>query len=103
LRDGMVDVGPRPAADGSAVPGAVWPLLRDIDADLLFERQSMTITAQRGTINGMRISETVARIPDLGHDSTLEVRGQTAGALSDLLGYVNASPIAGWIGDVTRG
>ena len=103
LRDGMVDVGPRPAADGSAAPGAVWPLLRDIDADLLFERQSMTITAQRGTINGMRISETVARIPDLGHDSTLEVKGQTAGALSDLLGYVNASPIADWIDGVTRG
>ena len=103
LRGGMVDVAPRPAADGSAAPGAVWPLLRDIDADLLFERQSMTISAQRGTINGMRISETVARIPDLGHDSTLEVKGQTAGTLSDLLGYVNASPIAHWIGDVTRG
>ena len=103
LRGGMVDVAPRPAADGSAAPGAVWPLLRDIDADLLFERQSMTISAQRGTINGTHISETVARIPDLGHDSTLEVKGQTAGTLSDLLGYVNASPIAHWIGDVTRG
>ena len=73
-------------------PGTPWPLLRDIDADLVFERQGMTIRAQRGTISGARISEATARIPDLGHDATLEVRGQVAGELADMLGYVNASP-----------
>ena len=46
-------------------------LLRDIDADVLFERQSMTISAQRGTLNGTHISETVARIPDLGQGNAL--------------------------------
>jgi uncharacterized protein (TIGR02099 family) len=103
LRGGVLDVAPAADANGRRTPGTPWPLLREIDADLLFERQGMTIRAQRGTIGGARISETTARIPDLGHDATLEVRGQVAGALADMLGYVNASPVARWTGGVTRG
>ncbi len=103
LRGGVLDVAPSADANGRRTPGTPWPLLREIDAELLFERQGMTIRAQRGTIHGARISETTARIPDLGHDATLEVRGQVAGALSDMLGYVNASPVARWTGGVTRG
>ncbi|HTN50459.1 MAG TPA: YhdP family protein [Burkholderiaceae bacterium] len=103
LRGGVLDVAPQAAADGQLAPGAVWPLLRDIDADLLFERQGMTITAQRGTMSGARITEAVARVPDLGHDATLEVKGQLAGELADLIGGINASPVARWIGEVTRG
>ena len=103
LRDASLDVSPQIGPNGERASTPVWPLIRDIEADLLFERQGMTIRAQRGTINGARIAETTARIPDLGHDATLNVSGQATGALADLLGYVNASPVAGWIGNITRG
>ena len=103
LRDGVLDVSPQVDANGNRAPTPVWPLIRAIDADLLFERQGMTIRAQERLINGARISEATARIPDLGHDATLNVSGQVTGALGDMLGYVNASPVAGWIADITRG
>jgi uncharacterized protein (TIGR02099 family) len=86
-----------------AAPGAVWPVLSDIDADLVFERASMTITAQRGRAYDARIERATARIPNLGHDPTLDVKGQVAGPLADLLRYTNASPVRGWIGGITEG
>jgi len=103
LRDGAVDVSPQVDANGARASTPVWPLLTGIEADLLFERQSMTVRAQSGLVNGARIGETTARIPDLGHDATLNLNGRVTGALGDLLGYVNASPVAGWIADITRG
>jgi uncharacterized protein (TIGR02099 family) len=103
LRDAVLDVAPQVNADGQRAPTPTWPLIRAIDADLLFERQGMTIRAQRGTLNGVRITDATARIPDLDHNATLNLSGQAAGALGDLLGYVNASPVAGWIGNITRG
>jgi uncharacterized protein (TIGR02099 family) len=103
LRNGVVDVAPQVGPNGERAATPVWPLIRDLDAELLFERQGMSVRAQRGTLNGVRIAEATARVPDLGHDATLNVAGQVSGALSAMLGYVNASPVAGWIGDVTRG
>ncbi len=93
-----------PGDDGRpAEPGAVWPLLSEIDADLLFERASMTITAQRARAYGARIDNATARIPNLGHDATLDVRGAASGPLAEMVRYVNTSPVKGWIGGVTDG
>lgn len=101
LRNGVLDVAPEADASGRRTPGRPWPLLRDIDADVLFERQSMTITAQRGNIHGVAIREAVARIDNLGAEALLDVRGQTEGALTDMLAYVNASPVAQWTQAIT--
>jgi len=104
LRNAVLDVAPHADTPGERSPGKPWPLIRDLDAEVAFERQSMSIRAQRGTIGGARIADTTtARIPDLNHDATLEVRGQVAGALAGIVEYVNNSPIGGWIGNVTRG
>ena len=84
-------------------PGAVWPVLSDIDADLAFERASLTITAQRGRAYGARIEQATARIAHLGHDATLDVKGRLNGPLADLLRYANASPVKDWIGGITDG
>ena len=103
LRGGVVDVAPSADADGHRVPGSHWPLLRDLDADVLFEREGMSVRAARGTIVGTNIVEATARIADLGHDATLEVRGQVAGELARMFDYVNSSPLVRTLGAVTRG
>jgi uncharacterized protein (TIGR02099 family) len=103
MRDGVLDVGPELAPSGARTPGRTWPLIRGIEAELLFERQGMTVRAQRASINEVRVTEAVARIPDLEKDATLALTGQASGALADIVGYINASPVAGWIGGVTRG
>lgn len=78
-----------------------WPLLSGIDGDLLFDRDSMTVTTRHGAVDGVRITDTVARISELGRNATLEVHGVAEGPLTDMLRYVNASPVARWIGGVT--
>ncbi len=94
-----------PAALQSERPAAappIWPLLTDIDADLLFERASVTVTAQRGAVYGAKLTNVVARIPNLERDATLDVRGVAEGPLADMLRYVNTSPVSRWIGAVTE-
>lgn len=84
-------------------PGSVWPLLTGIDAELLLERASMTINAQRGSVYGARIESTSARIANLGESPVLEVNGQATGPLADMVRYVNESPVSQWIGGFTEG
>ena len=88
-------------AEKPVTASRIWPLLEDIDADLLFDRASMTVTAQRGRVYGAKLANVVARIPNLGGDATLDVRGVAEGPLADLLRYVNTSPVSRWIGAVT--
>ncbi len=102
VRGVVLDVVPEVGPDGQRAAVPHWPLLRDIDADLQFERRSMTIRARRGVIGGARIGETTARIPELGHGATLEVAGVVTGALADMLAYVNTSPVVQWTGGITR-
>jgi uncharacterized protein (TIGR02099 family) len=102
MSDGVLDVWPAAAAGTRSLPGSIWPLLADIDAELVFERASMTITAQRAEAMGARIGATVARIADLENDATLEVRGQASGAIDEMLRYANASPVVRWTGGITQ-
>ncbi|MGH6612528.1 MAG: YhdP family protein [Burkholderiaceae bacterium] len=99
VHDATLDV--QPAAHGDRTASTRWPLLTGIDAELLFDRASMTITAPRGAAYGARLSNTVAHMAELGK-SPLEVHGIADGPLADMLRYVNSSPVAAWIGGVTN-
>ena len=102
VTDASLDVHPgKVQGDGSAETPRVWPLLKDIDADLLFERRSMTVTAQRGAAYDAKLSNVVARIPEVGHNATLDVRGVADGPLADMVRYVNSSPVLRWTGGIT--
>ncbi len=102
VSDATLDVHP------AAVPGEratdtnrAWPLLKEIHADLLFDRASLTVTAQRGAVFGLKLANVVARIPEVGRNATLDVRGAAEGPLADMVRYANASPVSPWIGGVT--
>ena len=102
VADASLDVHPSATqGDRSAEASRVWPLLKDIDADLLLERGSMTVTAHRGAAYGAKLTNVVARIPEFGRNATLEVRGVADGPLADMVRYVNASPVSRWIGGIT--
>jgi len=100
--DAALDVHPTAVqSERSAEATRAWPLLKDIDADLLFDRASMTVTAKRGAAYSAKLSNVVARIPELGPNATLDVRGVAEGPLADMVRYVNTSPVSRWIGGLT--
>jgi uncharacterized protein (TIGR02099 family) len=103
VRDATLDVAPAANDDGTRRPGKHWPTLSELNADVVFERNSMTVTAERGRLQGARIERATARIPDLNHSPTLDVQGQVSGPLLEMLNYVNSSPVADWLGGFTRG
>src|SRR5690606_41002804 len=48
--------------DGRFAPGEEWPVIDDIDATLLFERDRMEITGRRGRILGATVSDVKVEI-----------------------------------------
>jgi uncharacterized protein (TIGR02099 family) len=101
VTDAALDVHPAAVQRERSGEARAWPLLKDIDADLLFDRASMTVTAQRGAVYGAKLANVVARIPELGPNATLDVRGVAEGPLADMVRYVNTSPVSRWIGGLT--
>ncbi len=81
----------------------LWPLLEQIDGSFVFERSRMEIKARSAKTGNVTLSGVTAVIPDLlAPERKLDIDGNAAGALQDLVGYVNHSPVLGWIGDFTE-
>jgi uncharacterized protein (TIGR02099 family) len=79
-----------------------WPGLTNVDADVRFEGKGMVIEARTARYLGAEVGRTRATIPDLDAEfPSLVVDGVAAGPIADFLRYVEDSPVAGWIGDVT--
>ena len=90
-------------ADFAYVPASLqagntltWPPLTNIDAELVFDRNSMSVVGATGRLgsNTLQITKADARIPDLGAGSTtVLVSAQGRGTLQDIVGLVNTSPL----------
>ncbi|SFV01609.1 TIGR02099 family protein [Polaromonas sp. YR568] len=75
---------------------AAWPALTELTGELVFNRAALEINGATGKVAGLpglQLVKADARIPDLTHDSTVEVNVDIKGALSDALGFVNQSPV----------
>ncbi len=71
-----------------------WPEIRDIDGELLFDGPRMLISAAKGSIMGVGIGPVTAEIADLEASEELMVlHGHAAGATSDFLRFIEASPV----------
>jgi len=75
------------------VPG--WPRIDDIEARLLFEGKSMTVTSTRARIYGVALSPVKAVIPDLlHHEEVLNIEGEANGPTQDFIRFANFSPVS---------
>ena len=78
-------------------PGATpWPALTELNGELVFSRASLDVKGASGKVAGLPGLQLVkgdARIADLEHKATVAVALDIKGALSDALGFVNASPV----------
>jgi len=75
-----------------------WPSLTQMDAELLFQRDSLQILKAQARVAehaGLQVSRAEARIAHLGRQSVVEVTGQIKGPLAQALSLIHQSPIAG--------
>lgn len=79
-----------------------WPQIDNIAGTLDFDGPAMTIAAQEARIMGVRAAPTKAVIADLEHAQSLLVEGKAAGATTDFLKFIEASPVGAEINHATR-
>lgn len=93
VRNGHLAYVPKTIQPAGAAP---WPALTELNGELVFNRAALEVngaTAKVAGLPGLQVVKAEARIPDLTHDSTVEVNVDIKGALSDALGFVNQSPV----------
>lgn len=80
-----------------------WPRIENITVDLLFRGARMDIQAHGGATFGMKIGKVHAAIPDLlADEEILELEGAAQGPTSDMLKFIEQSPVAGMIDNFTE-
>jgi uncharacterized protein (TIGR02099 family) len=78
-----------------------WPGLRDLQGRFQMDRQSLRLSEVKGGFAGLpslRLAGFQAELDDYTRLGAVGVTGQVAGAASDMLAYVNRSPVSGFIG-----
>ncbi len=100
VQDGRLDVAPsRPGAVVDPAHDTRWPALTSVDADVVFDRNHLTVTGRHARAFGYDLSGISARIPELDKpDQHLAIDGQGSGPLAEMLHYLAASPVNRWTG-----
>ena len=81
-----------------------WPRIENIEGELQFERDGMTIVGRSGTILGTRIANVRVGIPELAAPAPhLLVSGQASGPTEQFLKFVETSPVRRMVGGLTDG
>ncbi len=78
--------------------GGNWPVMENVDAELVFDRAGMFIKDGRAKVLGYELSDVNGGIKDLHHGRLLQLDGNGHGAGADLLRFVRASPLDEWLG-----
>lgn len=93
-----------PQWDGDGASGQrPWPAFTDVKGELVFDRRSMSLNKVQGRLGtvgsgSFEVARVQGGIRELGRDATLQIEGGGRGPLGDALRFVEATPIAGWIG-----
>ncbi|MGZ5238819.1 MAG: YhdP family protein [Caldimonas sp.] len=88
--------GPGPATAEGAAP--LWPPFTAASGELIVDRTVLEIRDARAQLSGVEWTHIHGSIPQLGDHARLDIEGNARGPLTDMLRYVNATPIGRWIG-----
>jgi uncharacterized protein (TIGR02099 family) len=84
--------------------GSDWPELSDFSGELEFDRRSMRVTESRATIQGVRLRNTRAVIPDLFNGNEhLRVEGEAEDQTAAFLRFIETTPVRDMIEGFTSG
>lgn|GEM_PF-1555007 len=81
-----------------------WPLIRHINADLLFANRKMVINAHSAMILNSKVPHVTATIPNLNAPggASLLVDGKVSGHAADMIRFINESPLKKNVGQVFK-
>ncbi len=75
-----------------------WPLFDALRGEVVFDRTSMQIRQASGQLYGLSLRDGQGEVADFANEPTLAITGVASGPAADMLRFVNASPVGGWIG-----
>ena len=87
-----------PGGAGEAAWESPWPAITRASGELEFDRARMSIRGAQGRIFGVELRNVEGGVRDFLDQPTLELDGQARGPLTDMLRYVNTTPVGEWIG-----
>jgi len=91
-------------SDGTVAFAPAWPRLEGVQGQLAVRGSRLEVTLTGGRVFGGNLSTTHAVIPDVGSpDPMLEVRSEVEGPTSDMLRFVQESPIEERVGNFIDG
>ncbi len=87
------------AREGVPAYESPWPVMERVQAELLFDRGSMSIRNGRAQVLGYELTGVNGGIRDLIHHQVLALDGVGRGPASELIRFVNVSPVGQWTGN----
>ena len=91
------------AEAGAIRPAPGWPVIRNINAEVEFDRQQFRLLAKGARINELYLSDVNARIDDLEADQPkLLVVGAMMGDIQDVVNTVNQSPAKAMMNNISQ-
>lgn len=70
-----------------------WPHLTNVNAEIAFQKDSLTVTAKHAEVNGMNITQTVVKIPSFKNSHYLLVEGRAQGRVANGLKFLQKTPL----------
>jgi uncharacterized protein (TIGR02099 family) len=90
--------------EGTVVYATAWPRLEALQGQIAVRGSRIEVTMNSGRVFGASLLTSTAVIPDVGSpEPVAEVRAELEGATSDLLRYVQESPLEERVGDFIDG
>ncbi|MFK5950479.1 MAG: DUF3971 domain-containing protein, partial [Methylococcales bacterium] len=70
-----------------------WPHLKHINAEIAFQQQGLTVTADHAEVNNLNIMSALVEIPDLEKSKNVIVKGYATGKAINGLGFMQQTPL----------
>lgn len=75
-----------------------WPVINNIQGDLVFHNQSLSADITQGTMAGVNITQATVDIPNLAHNPHLLISGKTHESTGNAFEFIHQSPLEKIIG-----
>ncbi len=70
-----------------------WPNLTGVNAEVLFDKESLQVNLNEGFSNKLKINPTEVSIPNLNNSKHLLVKGSLESGIGDVLGFLQQTPL----------